>query len=411
MLIVYHFQRRDIPENSGSQSEFKRGHIFTEKDVEALRTDIRDFVTPSWLTSIPSNLGEPSHGKLKADQWRTLGTVYLPVSLVRLWATPNKDDPQQAAGRQKLLSLTLSLISAINIASSRTTSRDKANLYTRYMTEYLDGLWNLMPDYQFRPNHHMALHLSEYLLLYGPVHGWWTFPFERLIGLLQDIPNNFKNGQMEETIATSFVKSANLRALLTKSECPEAIKNCQAFFQKLVDPEVRNTLLTDISVFTSHLEPELMPTPAVSSPSSSIRGTTFRILEKHLSNINKSPIGGTVKNLSYYTVHGRTFSIAARHKGNGSALVRHQSSILPAQIEDIIRTSDDQTFVAVRYFRPTAVNDPFEAYPALRISLWDSKLGQLTVIRAEDICGHFASIPLFWEKSYCTVVVSLSRVD
>jgi hypothetical protein len=63
-----------MPENS---TEFKRGHIFTEKDVEALRTDIRDFVTPSWLTSIPSNLGEPSHGKLKADQWRTLGTVYL----------------------------------------------------------------------------------------------------------------------------------------------------------------------------------------------------------------------------------------------------------------------------------------------------------------------------------------------
>ncbi len=177
--------------------------------MKALRTDIRDFVTPSWLTSIPTNLGEPSHGKLKADQWRTLGTVYLPVSLVRLWAPPHRDNPQQA-GRQKLLSLTLSLISAINIASLRTTSRDKANLYTKYMTEYLEGLRNLMPDYQFRPNHHMAFHLSEYLLLYGPVHGWWTFPFERLIGLLQEILNNFKNGQLEETIATSFVKSANL---------------------------------------------------------------------------------------------------------------------------------------------------------------------------------------------------------
>ena len=100
--------------------------------MEALRTDIRDFVTPSWLTSIPLNLGEPSHGKIKADQWQTLGTVYLPVSLVRIWA-PNKDDPQPAAGRQRLLSLTLSLISAINIASLRTTSCDKANLYTKYI--------------------------------------------------------------------------------------------------------------------------------------------------------------------------------------------------------------------------------------------------------------------------------------
>ena len=378
--------------------------------MKALRTDIRDFVTPSWLTSIPMNLGEPSHGKLKADQWRTLGTVYLPVSLVRLWVPPHRDNPQQA-GRQKLLSLTLSLVSAINIASLRTTSRDKANLYTRYMTEYLEGLRNLMPDYQFRPNHHMALHLSEYLLLYGPVHGWWTFPFERLIGLLQDIPNNFKNGQLEETIATSFVKSANLRALLAKSECPEAIKNCQAFFRKLVDPEVRNTLLTDISVFTSQLEPEFTSTPTISFPPSTIRGTTFRVLEKFLCDINKTPILRMAKTLSYYTVHGRTFSIAARHKGNGSVLVRHQSSMLPAEIEDIVRTSDDQIFVAVRYFHPTNVNDPFKAYPALRISLWDSNLGQLVIVRAEDICGHFASISLLWEGCRCNVVVSLSRVD
>jgi hypothetical protein len=41
----------------------------------------------------------------------------------------------------------------------------------------------------------MALHLAEYLRLYGPVHSWWTFPFERLIGMLQRIPNNFQNGQ------------------------------------------------------------------------------------------------------------------------------------------------------------------------------------------------------------------------
>jgi hypothetical protein len=378
--------------------------------VDELRIDIRNFVTPSWLTSIPTNLGEPSHGKLKADQWRTLGTVYLPVSLVRLWASPSNDDPQAAtptASRQKLLSLTLSLCSAINIASSRTTSRKKASLYTKYMTEYLEGIRSIMPDYQFRPNHHMALHLSEYLLLYGPVHGWWTFPFERLIGLLQDIPSNFKNGQLEETIATSFVKSANLRALLTKSECPDAIRNCQAFFQKLVDPEVRNTLLTDISAFISHLEPKFMPTPATFSP---IRGTTFRALEKYLSDINKSPIPRTAKTLNYYTSHGRTFSIASRHKGNGSVLVRNKSSMLPAQIEDIVRTANDQIFIAVRYLCATAVNDPFRAYPDLQISLWDSKLGQLVIVRPEDICGHFASLPLFWENCHCNIIVSLSRV-
>jgi len=38
--------------------------------------------------------------------------------------------------------------------------------------------------------------LYEYLRRFGPVHGWWTFPFERLIGMLERIPTNFKIGML-----------------------------------------------------------------------------------------------------------------------------------------------------------------------------------------------------------------------
>ena len=151
--------------------------------------------TPSWLTSVPTNLGEPSHGKLRADQWRTLGTTYLPVSLIRLWDRLEDDDDKCSQQCKKLLEVTLSLISAVIIASSRTTSWEKADLYLHHMQNYLKGLRELFPQYRFLPNQHMALHLAEYLKFYGPVHSWWTFPFERLIGMLQRIPNNFQNGQ------------------------------------------------------------------------------------------------------------------------------------------------------------------------------------------------------------------------
>jgi len=151
--------------------------------------------TPSWLTSVPTNLGEPSHGKLKADQWRTLGTTYLPVSLIRLWDQVDDDD-RRSQDCRKLLAVTLSLISAVIIASSRTTSEEKADLYLHHMQNYLNGLRELFPQYRFLPNQHMALHLAEYLRLYGPVHSWWTFPFERLIGMLQRIPTNFQIGKL-----------------------------------------------------------------------------------------------------------------------------------------------------------------------------------------------------------------------
>ena len=63
----------------------KQGAVLSPEEMNELCSDMEHMHTPSWLTSVPANLGKPSHGKLKADQWRTLGTTYLPVSLIRLW--------------------------------------------------------------------------------------------------------------------------------------------------------------------------------------------------------------------------------------------------------------------------------------------------------------------------------------
>lgn len=175
-------------------------------------------ITPSWLTCLPTNLGEPSHGKLKADQWRILGTKYLPVSLVRLWHQSSGND-ERSMQCNKLLSVTLSLISAIVIACRRTISPADATLYLCHMKSYLDGLRDLIPDYQFRPNHHMALHLPEYLLWFGPVHGWWTFPFERLIGLLQRLPNNFKIGLYLFYLSNTLLNSNSVNRTIRRNDC------------------------------------------------------------------------------------------------------------------------------------------------------------------------------------------------
>ena len=169
------------------------GNVLTFEEMEMIRSDILNIVTPSWMTSIPSNLGSSRHGKLKADQWRVLGTTHLPFSLVRLWGLVEAGN-NRSERCNKILHVTISLLSAILIASSRTTSQIHGNLYLQHMQAYIMGVKQLFPDYAFRPNHHMALHLHEYLLRYGPVHGWWTFPFERIIGMLQRIPTNGKIG-------------------------------------------------------------------------------------------------------------------------------------------------------------------------------------------------------------------------
>ena len=161
--------------------------------MELIWSDIRLLLTPTWMTSVPSNLGEASHGKLKADQWRALGTTYLPLALIRLWGLPNTRSPRSGRCRE-ILNLTVSLLSAVTVASSHSMSPALANSYLQHMQAYLAGLKKLFPEYGFHPNHHMALHLHQYLLLFGPVHGWWTFPFERMIGMLQRMPTNGKIG-------------------------------------------------------------------------------------------------------------------------------------------------------------------------------------------------------------------------
>lgn len=161
--------------------------------MQALWTDIENMVTPSWLTSIPHNLGSAAHGKLKSDQWRTIGSTYLPTTLVRLWS---QVDPAHESKRSQFLDLTITLLSAVNIASSRVTSVANSTEYERLMYKYRRDLRTLFPDYKAKPNHHVAMHIGEYLRMYGPVHGWWTFPFERLIGMLQRITTNYKPGTL-----------------------------------------------------------------------------------------------------------------------------------------------------------------------------------------------------------------------
>lgn len=160
--------------------------------MAALYADVEGMVKPSWVTSVPLDISSVG-SKLKSDQWRTLGNLYLPVTLIRLWnsATPQDERTQQ---RRELLHLTMLLFSAIAVGTSRVTSKKHSAEFLKHIVAYAQELKRLFPEYEFRANHHMAIHIHELLLCYGPVYGWWTFPYERMIGMLQRMSTNHKTG-------------------------------------------------------------------------------------------------------------------------------------------------------------------------------------------------------------------------
>lgn len=140
---------------------------------------------PSWLDRAPFNLGSTKHGKMGADQWRTTCTVDLVITLVRLWGS--------AEGRfQDMLGNFMNMVTAVKIAHQRSTTVEDGVLYHSHMRKYLEEVLALYPGHDLAPNHHISLHLDDILGFFGPIQAWRCFPFERLNGILQNIPNNMK---------------------------------------------------------------------------------------------------------------------------------------------------------------------------------------------------------------------------
>ena len=187
-LLEWRLQQPEI-QDTGASTLTQHGHVLQPSEVKEIWSDIDQLLTPTWVTSVPSQIGSSSHGKLKADQWRALGMCHLLLSLIRLWGFTNDGSPRSARCLE-ILKVTSSLISAVIIATSHTVTPESPTAYKQHMLDYINGIKRLFPDYQLHPNHHMSLHIPEFLLLFGPVHSWWAFPFERLIGNIQRVSNN-----------------------------------------------------------------------------------------------------------------------------------------------------------------------------------------------------------------------------
>ncbi len=165
-------------------SDWQDVKLLTRSLLAVVREDIRLTRYPSWVTPPPRNFGDISQGKLKAAEWHTIATVTLVITLVRLWGGKSASKRQ----RQQLENF-LYLVSAVRIGTERPMCADLAGNFNHYFYEYLSTLRSYF-EQDLVPNHHLALHLHECLSRFGPVQGWWAFPFERYNGLIARIKTN-----------------------------------------------------------------------------------------------------------------------------------------------------------------------------------------------------------------------------
>ena len=196
---------------------------------------------------------------------------------------------------------------------------------------------------------------------------------------------------------------------MLKEGCPPAIKNCSGHFSKFIDPQVRSTFLMDIAHFLALAEEEANEPQDVKGKMTAIPAGLYKALKTHFQGSNSVPREAKV--LSSYMLNGLTFSTFTRHRGNSFILVHRLSlSSIPARIESILQTPSNDTFFATRYFFKPTCDDPFEKYPVLQSSLWSQDLGQLVIVKPQDVESHFTCLEFKWNGTESLAVVSLSRV-
>lgn len=198
-----------------------------------------------------------------------------------------------------------------------------------------------------------------------------------------------------------------------KTGCPDAIRHCESIFRKLVDPQLRDSLQTDIQTLAAVVEDETEAQHlAATKTMHSIPQEVCLAFQR--SRIDSPSSGHFVSNI---LIHGLMFSTFSKHRGNACVLIRtaDDRATIPAEIAHIIEVSTGElskTYVAVRRHKPAILHhDPFSRYPALRAQLWETRLSDLEVVMSSQILSHCARLPIKMGQDEYFAVLSLSRAS
>jgi hypothetical protein len=204
--------------------------------------------------------------------------------------------------------------------------------------------------------------------------------------------------------------------------------NCETMFRKLVDPQVRDTLITDIlhlsdsntEEYEDHLRME------ESRVSEELReGKLSGPIPAPLKACIKATYGNHQKAvlLSHLTINVITYSTSSQHLGNSSILLKSGvvGKLLPAQIDYLTQiVFEDEgnqpqhmvTFIAAcKYKAASILYDLFKLYPDVQAQIWRNKLGPLGLYPINSIDCHFAHLPLSIDNQEMIAIISLSRVS
>ncbi|EJD39700.1 hypothetical protein AURDEDRAFT_70893 [Auricularia subglabra TFB-10046 SS5] len=280
-----------------------------------IRQCIRDIPLPTWVARPPPNLGEASHGKLKADVVLILFTVIFPMIVPEILARPL---PEQSRRRFIMLENFAHLVSATNIVASYSTSNALADAYMDHYVQYRSTRQQLWPHQHSVPNHHIAMHNGPALKFWGPLAPLSEFAYERQNGILAAISTNTRHYTYPHRRLYFICRRGRLEALIRDAVDKSSTlqKFCAVLFPDALPPAVLSSAETAIiSSQNQELSPEhyQLILDHVNTPHG---------VWRHRDSFPHPPLAKVLparaKSLRGITIHTRSYAVKGSHLANSS---------------------------------------------------------------------------------------------
>ena len=175
--------------------------ILKPQDLETIEARSKLLSFPYDVGRIPCKIASSFSGFM-ADQWRIWTTVISPIVLTGILPVDDHN-------------CWLLFVNACLLLITRIITKDSVKEADQYLVLFCKKFQRLYGNAHCTPNMHLHLHLKYCLLDYGPVHGFWCFPFERFYGILGVYPTN--NLNVEVQMMNRFIRHQTVKRL-TNSE-------------------------------------------------------------------------------------------------------------------------------------------------------------------------------------------------
>lgn len=429
-LIAYQVSPVAAQVRTGPVKSNKRSHVLGIITLAAVQQDIARVELPSWVRSGPKSFGTVKHGKLSADEWRSMCVVHLPTTLIRLWG-------HEVGRPKKMLDNFMDLVGLVELGGMLRCSEAQIKLYEQLVLRYLKAIKDLYKESTIKPNHHIAYHIGEFMRKFGPVHSWRAFAFERFNYLLQNLstnmhfgmfPSRFQfsfasvgTGAMEMTFMSKTCRAANLRPLLQDATIQQAIEEVISVYSSISNEDPRGTRVRDAFDWIKTVSTAGIPTksekrakldgisyanllrllnaeagyPLYVDPHSLERSNTQHFLETEILSCVRIQIGGVMFKPDYSSLKDCNTVYRLHEDIPQTNLAGRIRQIFLHQRLNMEGRLVEETFIAIQPLSPLttadAASDPYRNYELGGGFLcYDNYINRIDIIRPSSVISHFA---------------------